>query len=121
MTIQDDLDQLRAQTPGCELSAFGDLSSSLILRFSAESRMPREKLDQLCTRAERGFGVLELAKEFHTERVISFSESHTEVFARAMVSPDDIVCMAMEAGHDIETAAQAAQKLVQRYAEGDGS
>ena len=121
MTVQDDLDQLRAQTPGCDLTAFGDLSSSLILRFSAENKLPREKLDQLCARAGRGFGVVGSEKDLMSEAVICFSESQTEVYARSSASPDDIICVALGSGHDIDTGAQAARGMALKMSEGNGS
>ena len=47
MQIQDHLDQLLNDAPGCSLATFGDLSSGLILKWSAPSPCPREVLDQL--------------------------------------------------------------------------
>mgnify|MGYP007055210763 CR=1 FL=1 len=57
MNIAERLDTIRQTTPGCELIAFGDLGTRLVLRSSAVSQPPQEYLDQLCAQADHGFGL----------------------------------------------------------------
>ncbi len=55
MNIAERLETIRQTTPGCELIAFGDLGTRLVLRSSAVSQPPQEYLDQLCAQADHGF------------------------------------------------------------------
>ena len=117
MTIQEDLEKLRKETQGCTLSAFGDLSSSLILRSSSETRVPREKLDQLCVRAEKAFGFLDAVMDAKPTKVIAFGAQQTEVFEREHAGSDDVVCAVLDPACSINSGAQAVHAVVQRSKE----
>jgi len=47
MDVAEALDNLRAEVTGCQLAAFSDLSSKMVLCFSAGGRRAQEELDEL--------------------------------------------------------------------------
>lgn len=47
MDVAEALDSLRAEVTGCQLAAFTDLSSKMVLCFSAGGRRAQEELDEL--------------------------------------------------------------------------
>ena len=47
MTVTDALDDLRSNIAGCDLVAYADLSSSMVLTVSAATKHRQEELDQL--------------------------------------------------------------------------
>lgn len=111
MTIQTQLDQLRQNAAGCQLTAFGDLSSKLILRSSAAAPCPREVLDSLSTKAVTCFSVLdsdtttELTEEgYYGQSAILFTPGQSYVFARPDPASDDVTCSVIEAAQDVEKA-----------------
>lgn len=108
MTVQDKLDQLRQKAAGSRLTAFGDLSSRLILRYSARDALPREELDRLCERAigtfEKGDAIADhLPQEFGALHhcVINFTSKETALFARVPTEPDDVTVAVIDAAHEI--------------------
>ncbi|MEM1352085.1 MAG: hypothetical protein AAGF27_07055 [Pseudomonadota bacterium] len=48
VTIGEELTGLRGSLPGCEVVAFADLSTGMVLASSTSSRHAQEKLDALC-------------------------------------------------------------------------
>jgi len=52
MTVNEALDNMRAELPGCSLVAFTDLSSQLVLCASSAGRPAQEELDALSRAAQ---------------------------------------------------------------------
>lgn len=121
MTVQEDLDALRHASPGCRLTAFGDLSTSLILRFSSDEKVPREQLDQLCARAAGGFALARAASDVSAEisarEVICFTAQRSEIFARASDKSDDMVCSVVDGAHALACCSGALRDMAERQAE----
>lgn len=123
MTIQAFLDDLLDQTPGCTLTAFGDLSSKLILRSSTTAPVKREKLDQLCEAAEKSFAILDAVKQEtapspggDTQSVICFSSLDAKTFARCGEDLTDLTCTVTGPGHSLRTSLQNTQKVADQIA-----
>ena len=113
MNIQSHLDELRDDISGCVLTAFGDLSSDLILRSSSTGTMPRERLDQLCETAAWSFDVVEAMEQSDGPRVketeqtvVYFNSKTAKVFARNTAEPHDVTCTLVNAGHGLDRALQ---------------
>ena len=123
MAIQTFIDELRDQTAGCELTAFGDLSAKLVLRFSAPSSIRREELDRLCETAAKSFNILEaitteeskLAEET-TQSVVCFSSDSIQAFTRFGDGLNDVACATIKAGDDPNTALQNTQACAEKIA-----
>lgn len=124
MNIQDQLDSLRADTPGCVLTAFGDISSGLILCASAEKQHPREVLDTLCYSAIDCFDLVDEvatpepcdAKVFG-DTAVSFTTHETQLFARTSDTSEDVVCAIMNPAHPFEAAMERVQDAAQQAME----
>lgn len=124
MNIQDQLDSLRADTPGCVLAAFGDISSGLILCASAEKQHPREVLDTLCYSAIDCFDLVDEvatpepcdAKVFG-DTAVAFTAHETQLFARTSGNPEDAICAIVNATHPLGTAMERVQDAAQKAME----
>lgn len=124
MTIQEHLDQLRETAYGSVLTAFGDLSSGLILRSSSEAPCPREVLDALCDDAIRSLGVASrqswpegMETGDYGTSVISFTARRTHLFVRHDPRTDDVICAAIAKAQAIAPALLAARETAQKIAE----
>lgn len=124
MTIQAHLDTLRRGTAGCQLTAFGDLSSKLILRSSSAAARPREELDNLCTKAATCFAVLDLetagnllGNGHYGNAAIFFTPGKSVIFARPSPETDDMTCAVIESAQDVEQALHGVRKTVAQIAE----
>lgn len=122
MQIQDHLDQLLNDAPGCSLATYGDLSSGLILKWSAPSPCPREVLDQLSEQSAGCFALLDPAllpegipAPEYGRAVMAFTDRVTRVFARSAEAPDDIVGAVFapqtDANVALDLTREAAEKL----------
>ena len=124
MTIQNHLDQLRQNAPGCTLTAFGDLSSRLILRSSSAAPCPREVLDGLSQKAAICFSVMEdghapelIDADCYGHSAIMFTPGQSFVFGRSDASADDVTCAVIESAQDVEQALRATRETVQKIGE----
>lgn len=111
MKLQSLLDELQADTPGCSLTAFGDLSAKLVLRSCETSKVKREHLDQLCNAAESSFGIVENIQGYDVadctqshQVSILFSATESEVFARTANEPNEFTCAILGPGQSLDTA-----------------
>ncbi|MEM6888975.1 MAG: hypothetical protein AAF636_12635 [Pseudomonadota bacterium] len=111
MSIQTDLERLYDSLKGCQMAAFGDLSSGLILRSHSAKPWPRERLDQLCESAVRCF---EICAQPHTsnpgdtaegcQTAVLFTAERAFVFARREAEPSDVTCAVFNRTTAIGTA-----------------
>lgn len=113
MNVQSHLDDLREGTPGCTLTAFGDLSSSLILRSSSHEALQRETLDKLCESAHWSFDVLEhihaasASSGTEAQQVVLFSHKEATIFVRSLQEINDMICATVGPGQPLQTALNA--------------
>lgn len=113
MSIQSHLDKLRAETPGCSISAFGDLSSKLVLRSSARGALTREVLDRMCDDAVLCFSVVDAEAEGLTDRAhygrsaMMFTPRHSVVFARPAPDADDVTLAVVDGAEHLDKALHA--------------
>lgn len=82
MDVSEALDKLRAEVTGCELAAFTDLSSKMVLCVSASGRRAQEELDAL---SEIAVTVLEGAV---AEGALSLLEDQKPDSAMALTNVD---------------------------------
>ncbi|MEO6301162.1 MAG: hypothetical protein ABIV25_16015 [Paracoccaceae bacterium] len=123
MKVQDQVKRLLDETPDLRLVAFGDLSSGLILNWSAKSACPREVLDLLGEKAAACFALLNSdalppeadPTKFGTS-VIQFSEQGSSIFVRQSASSDDVICAVCEAGAGLGTLMHSATLLADMIA-----
>lgn len=94
MTVADCLDALRADIPGCQVAAFGDVAARLILKASHDPAVAREKLDGLCAEAARCFATVEGigAAQAATQDGLVLTAQDMRVYVRAQ-GRADFICL----------------------------
>lgn len=124
MTVQEHLDQLRKASFGCALTAYGDLSSGLILRSSSEMPCPREVLDAMCDDAVRSLAVTKrqswpegMETGAYGTSVISFTSQRSHVFVRHDPKADDLICATIDKAQAIAPVLRAAKATAEEIAE----
>lgn len=98
MSLQALLDKCRNEVTGCDIVAFGDYHSSLILRSSQERHIRREALDTLCAEAARTFGQLDaVANSIERKEALqtfgAFNGKSTSAFARNGTGAGEFLCI----------------------------
>lgn len=124
MTVQARLDQLRQSSYGCMLTAYGDISSGLILRSSSETPCPREVLDTLCEDAIKGFALADhdarsigADSSVYGAMVISFTAERSHVFVRQDAATNDVICAVLEKSQAIDPVLRAARAAARKISE----
>lgn len=99
MQVERSLESLRKELQNCDITAFGDLSSGLILRSNTAVPCRREVLDALCEKAGDGFSLLEgieLPQDADTSLfgscVVELSRDNVHIFSRSAQTEADFVC-----------------------------
>ena len=95
MKIARALDDLRAGHRGCDLVAFGDLGTRLVLRSSCDATRPQEFFDQLCSQAARAFalsdGLPRPEGQEAGDEVVVLTPLDTRVFVRSAGDGSDFI------------------------------
>ena len=123
MKIQDQMKQVLDETPDLKLVGFGDLSSALILNWSAKAATPREVVDLLGEKAAACFALFrpellpaEANSAVFGASVIHFTERASHVFARQLGNADDVICAGCEPGAPLEPLLHSALALAEKIA-----
>lgn len=127
MSIDEEINALRASVPGCSLVAFGDADTRLMLRSSHEKTCKREFLDELCAQARGCFEMLDslpqetggcdVSKPRLLDPIV-LTPSQTRVFVRTESGGSDFLCCVCGATRDTEGLIQAAQQTLQKIEDG---
>lgn len=119
MSIQSRLDALRQTLSDCQITAFGDVSSCLILRSSTDGPCPREALDKLGAQAASVAKHLDTVKAeapaptpLYGQAFATFNAEKTTVYARTGQNEDDVVCAALGPDSDIDAGLRAATSTI---------
>ncbi|MEX0338380.1 MAG: hypothetical protein AB3N11_04995 [Arenibacterium sp.] len=121
MGVEQELNKLRAVSNGCSLAAFADLRTKLVLRVSAESDWPQERLDALCSQAAQSFRQADsevlrkagLARaDGPTREAVILSAQEIRVFVRSEDDPSDMICCVCRSAEDVPALAQAAHQAL---------
>ena len=113
MNIAEQLDTMRQAAPGCDLIAYGDLGTRLVLRSSATTQPPQEYLDQLCAQAGHGFGLQDvLASQVSSHHdtvpeVMVITPQETRIYIRSQNADQDTASDAILCVCDSEITAKA--------------
>lgn len=123
MTVAAHLDALRAAAPGCQVAAFGDLRSALVLRVSAGRSLPRERLDELCAQAAAcltGPGAASVQAGFLPAGAAALREAillcpgETRLYLRSEQDPDDVLCCVFDTPAAARAGIDAARATLDR-------
>lgn len=115
MGIQEDLDALRQSVPGCDVVAFADIGTNLVLVASSEGSPRRELLDQLCGAAVGHFGKNAVA-DLDVPDIALDAEANgpVRIFMRDRSEPSDAICAICKPDVDIEAYLSNARDLLDR-------
>ncbi|MEM7075807.1 MAG: hypothetical protein AAGA28_10675 [Pseudomonadota bacterium] len=117
MSIGEILNRYRETLPECELAAFGDLKSRLILQSSHTADIRRELLDSLCIEADRAFrvlGCLNGTGDDPEQPLVSLALTRhsVSVFAIGHRECSEFVCLSVRAPIASQSLMTAAEKLI---------
>jgi hypothetical protein len=118
--VVDELDALRNANQGCEMLAFADLSTQMILVTDTAANAPRETLDRLCNEAMTMLGAgrkVVLGEEPSTAALVANSEG-VRVFLRAEEEPNDVLCCVCAPELDVEAFVADARERLNRISSG---
>ena len=124
MGVEDQLQALRADFPGCAIVAFADLGTRIVLVSASEGTARRDTLDGLCAGAVELFTAAQAAGEEGADLVLRSHLGKIELALRDPASADEALCAicAPETDVDgfIERARAVLNDLGQDGAPGDG-
>lgn len=127
MTVQAQLDELRAAIPGCTLVAYGDRAARLVLRTSAAVAWRQELLDRLCARGAHSLTAAEQLDVRLTgvgeppdvpsakgcEAVVA-TDGDVRVFVGADRADGEVLCCVLAPGADTHVALAKARAVLDR-------
>lgn len=116
-----DLDQLleecRQKTPGCEITAFGNLRTKLIFRSSHSASFRRETLDELCSHAVETFEQLDVVAQIAANGRFAdtagvFDHDRTIAFARTCSEEGEFLCIVSRASGNLRQLLHTARQTL---------
>ncbi|MDD9921653.1 MAG: hypothetical protein OXQ92_05140 [Boseongicola sp.] len=100
MDVTETLDQLRKDVPGCDVAAFADLSSSMVLCVSSDAKPAQEEIDGLCASASTFLngvlaeGASAVVGDGPLEVAMTADGSEARVFLRTKASDNEVlICL----------------------------
>ena len=128
MTVMDDLNQLRADCPGCQTVVYADLSTLMVLCASSEERLPQERYDQLCRDGAEIFdcGALTAASDVLTQQLavgteaVRYAGKGLQAFLRGAANPAEVMCLDCKPGVDPDAVLRAARSVLEKLGEAHG-
>ncbi len=123
MNIAEKLDALRNTLPACDLVAFGDLGTRLVLRTSATRPCPQEQLDRIAALAARSFALsdavhAELGLPAPEQDILVLTAQDTRLLARSRRNAADFLCCSVPPGKAVPPLSGPAHAFLDDIAEG---
>lgn len=120
MSVSDILDGCRAGVTGCNLVAFIDLESSMVLSVSSQSKQRQERLDTLGATASRLLPMPQddLAKclayngTSGPQIAILLSMNGTTAFVRSQTEPHEALCCSCSPNTQVDAMIEAAHSVL---------
>ena len=121
MSIRDQLDQFRSQLPACNVVAYADLSTGMILCSSTRAKVPQEQLDLLCQTATdllTGDMALQVAAAVTNgpdqimQTALVFDGPNVEMFLRLSSHPTEALCCDCSTDIDLQDLGRSARALL---------
>ena len=114
--VVSELDSLREDFEGCNMLAFADLSTQMILVTDSKTNLPREALDALCAEAALllGDGKSPDMGTALRGRAVTTNGKEIRVFLRADNEPSDVLCCVCAATLDLGAFLDDAQTCLHR-------
>ena len=115
MSINDTLDALRADNPGCETVVYGDLGARMVLCVSATHQQPQEVHDATIAKAAQildgpiATGAASLLAGHAADGVVIHSAAGVDVFLRTLSDEPELLCCRAAPDGDIAGLLNAAR------------
>jgi hypothetical protein len=123
MAIADELNELREEFEGCNLVAFADLSSKMVLLTSSSKKIPQENLDHLCAEAATLFkgAAAQLNRDAAPITAMAVDGDKSNIYLRNEAGSDDVLCCVCDRDVDLTAFLASAQaRLDQIMPGGEG-
>lgn len=119
--VVDELNSLRKAVPGCDVVAFADLSTQMVLVTSSDRSIPREEMDAL---SAEGSAVLGRSKDGplglgRPGSAVVATSTGLRIFLRASAEPSDALCCIAKSDLDVAAFLAQARPCLDRIS-GDG-
>lgn len=98
--VAEKLDELTTQFKACDMVAFADTGTKMVLVTDSHSEHAREVLDELCAEADVTLGAPDAAPlgQHPAEIAIKSSTRETRIFLRSRSEPTDVLCCICQPG-----------------------
>lgn len=123
MDVTQELDTLRATLSGCDLAAFADLSSLMVLCTSADEPPAQEDLDVLCRAAATlldgdlaADGLTLTGSATAADSSITMTSQETRLYLRAQDGSSEALALICGPDTDVDAALSAARQTLDRIA-----
>ena len=119
MNIADEIQNLVENADGCNLVAFADISSKMVLLSKSEIPMAQEKLDGLCLEAAVAFdgALAKLNETASPTTAIVANGTGTNVFLRATPGSNDVLCCMCTPDADVNALLPAARVTLEKISQ----
>ncbi len=119
--VVEELNNLRQAVPGCDVVAFADLSTQMVLVTSSDQSVPREEMDALSAEgaAVLGHGADGPLGLGRPGSAVVATSTGLRIFLRAASEPSDALCCMAKSGMDVAAFLTAARPCLDRIS-GEG-
>ena len=123
MIVSEQLDLLGVQFPDCNIVAFADLSTGMVLSARVVGKVSQERLDELCLSAidlldgQMADSVARAIWPKSSDRIqcaIRFQTAQVELFLRSAQMPEDALCLVCATKVDLPALIGVAEDTLSR-------
>jgi hypothetical protein len=127
MIVSEQLDQLGVQFPDCDIAAFADLSTGMVLSARVVGKVSQERLDELCMSAmdvldgQTADNVTRTMWPKSSDRIrcaVRFQTDQVELFLRSAQMPEDALCLVCATKVDLPALISVAEDTLSRIETG---
>ncbi len=120
MSVAEILDECRTAVSGCQLVAFIDLDSKMVLSVSAQSKQRQERLDTLGTMASAFLPLPDddIAKclshdgAMPPQAAVLLTMTETTAFVRSQAEPREALCCSCAPNASVDSIIEAARMIL---------
>ena len=123
MAIADELKELREEFDDCNLVAFADLTSKMVLLSNSPKKVAQENLDQLCTEAAALFigAAAKLNKDGAPLVAMVTDGNKSNIYLRNKPDGEDVLCCVCGPDVDLNGFLTSARARLDQIMPGDES
>lgn len=123
MTVNEELETLRADRPGCDLVGYADLGSGMVLTSVGRNSRPRELMDALAAEAVALLdgaslpGLVDLLSPDadRLDEAVVMAPDRAHVFVRSPVEPGEAIVVVCTPATPLDALISDARGLLRRF------